>query len=61
MEGTTSKIGSQFLLASTSSKVLPGRGSEKAFDDCVGVSNVFQILKLVNLRQERDSAQNEDK
>ncbi len=38
---TTSKIGSQLLLASTSSNVLLGRGSEKAFNECLGVSNVF--------------------
>ncbi len=38
---TTSKIGSQLLLASTSSDVLLGWGSEKAFNECLGVSNVF--------------------
>ncbi len=42
---TTSKIGSQFLRASASSKVLLGRVSEKAFDECLGVSNVFPILR----------------
>ncbi len=42
---TTSKIGSQILRASTSSKVLLGRGSEKAFDECLGVSNIFPILR----------------
>ncbi len=34
-------IGSQLLLASTSSRVLLRRGSEKAFNECQGVSNVF--------------------
>ncbi len=33
---TTSQIGSQLLLASTSSKVLLGQGSEKAFNECLG-------------------------
>ncbi len=33
------KIGSQHLLASTSSTVLPGRGSEKAFNEFLGVTN----------------------
>ncbi len=37
----TSKSGSQLLLASTNSKVLLGRGSEKALNECIGVSNVF--------------------
>ncbi len=50
---TTSKIGSQFLRASTSPKVLLGGGSEKAFDECLVVSNVF--------KQKIDTAQNEDK
>ncbi len=31
---TTSKIGSQLLLASTSSNVQLGRGSEKTFNEC---------------------------
>ncbi len=38
---TSSKIGSQLLLASTSSNVLLERGSEKTFNECLGVSNVF--------------------
>ncbi len=38
---TKSKIDSLLLLASTSSNVLLGRGSEKAFNECLGVSNVF--------------------
>ncbi len=38
---TKSKIGSQLLLASTSSHVQLRRGSEKAFNECLGVSNVF--------------------
>ncbi len=38
---TTSEIGSQLLLASTSSNVLLGQGSEKAFNECLGVRNVF--------------------
>ncbi len=38
---TTSKIGSYILLASTSSNVLLGRGSEKAFNDRRRLSNVF--------------------
>ncbi len=37
---TTSEIGSQLLLAPTSSTVLLGRGSLKAFNECLGVSNV---------------------
>ncbi len=44
---TTSKIGSQLLLASTSSYVLLGRGSEKAFIECLGVS----IAALVRMWQ----------
>ncbi len=35
------QIGSQLLLSSTSSNALLGRGSEKAFDEYLGVSNVF--------------------
>ncbi len=35
------KVGSQLLLTSTSSNVLLGRGSKKAFNECLGVSNVF--------------------
>ncbi len=32
-------MGSQVLLASTSSNVLLGRGFEKAFNECLGVSD----------------------
>ncbi len=38
---TKSKMGSQLLLTSTSSHVQLWRGSEKAFNECLGVSNVF--------------------
>ncbi len=38
---TKSKLGSQLLLASTSSHAKLWRGSEKAFHECLGVSNVF--------------------
>ncbi len=41
---TTSKIDSQLLLAPTSSNVLLGRGSVKAFNEYLGVSNV-KIVK----------------
>ncbi len=34
-------IGSQLLFASTSSIVLLGRGSEKTFYECLGVSITF--------------------
>ncbi len=44
---TSSKTGSQLLLTSTSSKVLLGRGSEKAFNECLGVSNVFPSVAQV--------------
>ncbi len=33
---TTSEIGSQIVLASTSSNVLLGRGPEKTFNECLG-------------------------
>ncbi len=46
---TTSQIGSQLLLASTSSNVLLGQGSEKAFNECLGVSNVFPSTVQVPL------------
>ncbi len=36
---TASQIGSQLLLASTSSNALLGQGSEKAFNECLGVSD----------------------
>ncbi len=38
---TTSEIGIQLLLASTSSNILVVRRSDKAFNECLGVSNVF--------------------
>ncbi len=38
---TVAEIGSQHLLVSNSSNVLPERGSKKAFNKCQGVSNVF--------------------
>ncbi len=38
---TTRKIGSKRLQASTSSNILLERGFEKAFNECLGVSNVF--------------------
>ncbi len=44
---TKSKIGSQFLLASTSSHVQLWRGSEKVFNECLEVSNVFSTAALV--------------
>ncbi len=34
----------------TSSNVQHGRGSEKAFDECLGISNVFPFTALVQLR-----------
>ncbi len=40
-EGKTNKIGSQLLVASASSNVLLGQGSEKAFNEGLGVGNVF--------------------
>ncbi len=38
---TKSKIDNQFLLASTSSHAQLRRESEKAFNECLGVNNVF--------------------
>ncbi len=39
---TKSKVGKQLLLAaSTSSHIQLRRGSEKAFNECLGVSNFF--------------------
>ncbi len=38
---TKSEMDSQLLLASTSSHVQLRRGSEKAFNECLGLSNVF--------------------
>ncbi len=46
---TTSEIGSQLLLASTSSNVLLGRGSVKAFNQCLGVGNFLPSAALVQL------------
>ncbi len=43
---TTSKTGSQLLLASTCSSVLLGRGCEKAFNECLGVSNFFPSVNM---------------
>ncbi len=40
---TQSKMGSQLLLDSTSSQVQLGQGSEKAFNECLGVSNGYPI------------------
>ncbi len=47
---TSSKIGSQLLLTLASSKVLLGRGSEKAFDECLGVGNIFPSVAKVLIR-----------
>ncbi len=44
-----SKIDSQLLLAHSSSNVLSGRGSEKAFNECLGVSNVSPSASRVML------------
>ncbi len=38
---TLSNIGSQLFLTSPSTNVLPGRGSEKAINECLGVNNAF--------------------
>ncbi len=46
---STSKIGSQILLTSASSKVLHGRGSEKAFRGCPGLSNAFPLVAYVQI------------
>ncbi len=35
--------GRWFFLTSTSSNVLPGQGSEKIFNECLGVSIVFPL------------------
>ncbi len=40
------KIGSKLLLASTSSNTLLERGPEKAFKECLGVSNTFPLPQL---------------
>ncbi len=45
---STSKIGSQLVQASTSSHVLLGRGIEKAFNGCLGVSGVL-VSKVGNI------------
>ncbi len=44
------KIGSQLLLSSTRSNVLPGGGSGKAFIECLWVINVFPSVAVVQLR-----------
>ncbi len=44
-----SKIGSQLLLASTSSNLLRGLGSEKVFAECLGVSSVFSSATYVQI------------
>ncbi len=44
---TKSKMSSQHLLASTSSHVQLWRGSDKAFHECLGVSNVFPNAAVV--------------
>ncbi len=36
--------GSQLPQASISFHVLPGRGSEKAFNECLGVSNILRSV-----------------
>ncbi len=43
------KIGSQLLLAHSSSNVLSGRGSEEEFNECLGVSNVCSLSSLCRL------------
>ncbi len=45
----TSKIGSQLLPSSTNSNAQLGRGPEKAFNECLGVSNVFHSAALVQI------------
>ncbi len=46
---STSKIGIRVLLPSASSKVLLGRGSEKAFRGCPGLSNAFPLVAHVQI------------
>ncbi len=46
---TASKIDSQLLLASTSSNVPSGWGSEKAFNECLGVNSAFPSAAQVEL------------
>ncbi len=46
---STSKIGNQLLLTSASSKFLLGRGSEKAFSGCPGLSNAFPLVAYVQI------------
>ncbi len=46
---TKNKIGSQILLAFTSSNVLLGRSSEKAFNECLGISNDFPSVAEVQI------------
>ncbi len=50
----TSKIGSQLLLASTSSIVLLERGSEKAFNECLGASNEPKQLFVKDIQLAND-------
>ncbi len=42
VSATKTKMGSQLLLATTSSQVQISRRFEKAFNECLGVSNVFR-------------------
>ncbi len=46
---TKNKIGSQVLLAFTSSNVLLGRGSEMALNECLEVSNDFPTVAEVQI------------
>ncbi len=43
---TTTKIDSQLLLASTSSNVLLGPGSEEAFKECLGGKQCLPLSRL---------------
>ncbi len=43
---TSSKAGSLLLLVFTNSNALTGRSSEKAFNECVRVSNVFHLCRV---------------
>ncbi len=47
VSATKTKMGSPPLLATTSSQVQISRGFEEAFNECLGVSNVFPIAALV--------------
>ncbi len=46
---TTSQSGSQLLLASASSNVQLGLGSEKAFEEYLGISIIFSSAALVQI------------